>query len=159
MHYFFYYIATVGRIGLLPLMPGTWGSLVALPLTYILSHVLSLEGWVIYLLLLLSLGIISSYALLKDSIETDPSYIVIDELLGQSLVLLVAGLNFQAWICAFIFFRIFDIWKPYPIKKIEEYFENGNKIFQALGIMIDDIVAAAYAIVLLVIIRYCFNIW
>ena len=77
--------------------------------------------------------------------EKDPGYIVIDEVAAQFLVLVAAPLDWRAYAAGFVLFRIFDIWKPPPIRQVERATPGG------LGIMLDDIVAAIYALILLVI--------
>lgn len=158
MKSFFFYIATLGKTGCLPWMPGTWGSLVTLPVTFLLTYLLSPLGWGIYLLLIAGIGTFASYYVLQDSFDPDPSFIVVDELLGHTLVLLCAGSDYRAWILGFILFRVFDILKPSPIRSVEHYFAEGSKWSQAIGIMVDDVIAAIYAIGLLFLIRMLTNI-
>ena len=75
----------------------------------------------------------------------DPRFVVIDEIAAQWLVLLAAPLDPRAYAAAFLLFRVFDILKPWPIRWIERRVPGG------LGIMVDDIGAAIYAVVLLLI--------
>jgi phosphatidylglycerophosphatase A len=70
---------------------------------------------------------------------------VIDEVAAQFLVLVAAPLDWRAYAVGFVLFRIFDIWKPPPIRQVERAVPGG------LGIMLDDIVAAIYALILLAI--------
>src|SRR5438128_12473603 len=75
--------------------------------------------------------------------KKDPSIVVIDEVAGQMIALLSGPFWIQTWwsiLTAFLLFRLFDIWKPYPIRKLESL-ESG------LGIMADDVVAGAYALI------------
>src|SRR2546428_8658170 len=75
--------------------------------------------------------------------KKDPSIVVIDEVAGQMIALLSGPLWLHTWwsvLSAFLLFRLFDIWKPYPIRRLEAL-EAG------LGIMADDIVAGAYALI------------
>jgi phosphatidylglycerophosphatase A len=95
--------------GFLPGAPGTWGSLAALPL-----------AWVI----------------------------VIDEVAGQWLTLFALPLDIFAYAIGFALFRLFDIWKPWPIRAVERRCGGG------FGIMIDDVLAAIYALVVIVIGRW-----
>ncbi len=86
----------------------------------------------------------------------DPSCIVIDEVVGFLLLLILVGHLTEAgisitkidFILAFILFRIFDIWKPFPIDLLEKKFKGG------FGIMIDDIGASIYAYIIFIIIHY-----
>jgi len=75
----------------------------------------------------------------------DPGFIVVDEVAAQFLVLLAAPLNWRGYGAAFLLFRVFDIVKPWPVRAIERRVAGG------LGIMLDDIAAALYAILLLLI--------
>ena len=79
--------------------------------------------------------------------KSDPKEIVVDEFIGQSLVLVFLPVTYQNYILAFIFFRFFDIWKPFPINYIEKKYQN------AFGVIFDDIIAAGYALILFYIIN------
>lgn len=73
----------------------------------------------------------------------DPSIVVVDEVAGQMIALLSGPFWIHTWwsiFTAFLLFRLFDIWKPYPIRKFEAL-ESG------LGIMADDVAAGAYALI------------
>jgi phosphatidylglycerophosphatase A len=144
------FVATFGFIGFLPGAAGTWGSLAALPLGYLI-HLIGGP-------LLLSVTIIVAYGLghWATRVETfeqedlDPSHIVIDEVVGQWIALLPlsAGLWFAGappalfpwpgWVAAFVFFRIFDIWKPGPVGWADR--RKGPT-----GVMLDDVFAGALA--------------
>jgi len=142
-------IATFLYAGYLRPAPGTWGSLAALPVAWVL-HVLG--GPV-----LLALGIIVAFASgwwataleTKGKDDQDPAEIVIDEVAGQWLALLPvsvgaahAGVAITAlwpgWVVAFLAFRLFDIWKPGPIGWADR--RSG-----AMGVMLDDILAGLAA--------------
>jgi phosphatidylglycerophosphatase A len=136
-------VATMGGIGRLKPAPGTWGSLVVLPL--------ALLGPVPALLLALLVTIVGFYAVrevLRDAPEQDPGWIVVDEAAGMLLAL--AGLSAAAGIwgvlIAFGLFRIFDILKPWPISWADR--QEG-----AFGVMLDDIVAGALAALALILAR------
>lgn len=77
--------------------------------------------------------------------KKDPGLVVIDEVLGQWITLMgAARLNWQSFVAAFILFRIFDIWKPWPIRKIEHLPEG-------YGIVCDDLAAGLYGALILYI--------
>ncbi|TEU05255.1 MAG: phosphatidylglycerophosphatase A [Candidatus Aminicenantes bacterium] len=124
--------------GYFPVAPGTLTSLVVI-LAY--KFYLFRLSWSLHLLILFLLFFIGIYASTKvesESRKKDPRKIVIDEACGQLLVLFRMG---DAWfpiLSGFLLFRIFDIIKPYPIKKVET-------LPSGWGIMMDDIVAAIYA--------------
>ena len=75
--------------------------------------------------------------------QHDPGGIVWDEIAAMYLTLLVAPTTISAWILAFVLFRFFDIVKPWPIRDLDHRMRGG------LGIMLDDLVAALYAAILL----------
>ncbi len=155
-------IATCG-VGYLPLAPGTWGSLVGIGvyvlvraaamkffftvgaarnfnLLHVYYGVVALELAVAVMITLV--GIWAAARTEKLSGRKDPGKVVIDEVAGQFIALIpvpfVLGSFWWAAILAFILFRFFDIVKPYPARSLESL-ESG------LGIMADDIVAGAYA--------------
>jgi phosphatidylglycerophosphatase A len=136
-------VSTMGGIGRLKPAPGTWGSLVVLPL--------ALLGPVPALLLALLVTIVGFYAVrevLRDAPEQDPGWIVVDEAAGMLLAL--AGLSAAAsiWgvLIAFGLFRVFDIFKPWPISWADQ--QKG-----AFGVMLDDIVAGALVAAALMLAR------
>ena len=132
-------ISTCFGLGYLPLAPGTWGSLLALPLAWLI-----LSQWAPYILLIIGFvlffaGMLASEIHQKRNEDKDPSYIVIDELVGQLLVLSITPLDWIYFFTAFLLFRVFDIFKPWPISWADRKFRNG------FGIMFDDVLAAGYA--------------
>jgi len=130
----FKYIATVGFIGFFPLFPGTISSAVACIL-YLLFKPTNKELLFICLILFI-VGIFASEKAEKIFAEIDSSYIVIDEFVGYILCIIYIPYSFKNAILAFFLFRFFDIFKPFPIKLLEQKIKGG------IGIMIDDIVAA-----------------
>ena len=156
-------IATCG-VGYLPVAPGTLGSLVGVGLY------LSISGWfygvlemnamqrganLLYVftpqlafMLLLTfattmLGIWAATRTERVVHRKDPSIVVIDEVAGQMIALLSGPFWLHTWwsiLSAFLLFRLFDIWKPYPIRRLEGL-ESG------LGIMADDVLAGVYALI------------
>ncbi len=143
------FIATVGYVGYLPFAPGTWGSVVALPLYFLLPESFFLN--LIFLFFILGWG--STYILLKkDGSDKDPSYIVIDELYAMMLTLMFPfPKHLSLYITvglSFVLFRFFDIVKPWPIHVIDHYFEKKPPFLASLGVMIDDFIAALYVFLL-----------
>lgn len=132
-------VATWFGVGLLPFMPGTWGSLAALPCAWGLVAAggrASLAGAAI---LLFAIGWLVSGPVAAATGRADPGFIVVDEVAAQWLALLAAPLDWRAYAAGFLLFRLFDITKPWPAAAIERRVKGG------LGIMLDDIVAALYA--------------
>ncbi len=128
------FLASGCGLGTLPKVPGTWGSLGALPLWFLFSWLST--GW--YLLLVL---IVSGLAIfIADEAEkylqvTDSPVIVIDEVAGLMLALTGVSLGFGNFLAAFLFFRFFDIVKPFPANWCEENLTGG------WGVVADDLVA------------------
>ena len=141
--------ATLFGVGLLPFAPGTWGSLFGLILFFYTNIYLSINVEFFYLLLIaiiLSAILVCYFAtkMLSDN-EKDQKAIVIDELAGvwiafipvSGIVMMQEFLTYS--VLAFLLFRVFDIWKPYPIGLIDK------KIKNYLGVVLDDLVAGLYA--------------
>jgi len=125
-------IATFFGIGKIPMAPGTWASLAAVPCFYPLVGHPFIHAAV--LVLVYFAGVFASTRLEKDMGEQDPSCAVIDEVLGMGIAMLMIPKEWQFLVMAVIFFRLFDIWKPYPIKKLEKLPGGG-------GMMTDDLLA------------------
>jgi phosphatidylglycerophosphatase A len=135
------FIATGGGSGNLPVAPGTWGSLVALPLAAVLAI---LGGpWLLSLAILLAFvsGVWASGRYARAIGRGDPGSVVIDEIAGQWLAILPVALDWRYYIVAFVLFRFTDITKPWPCRAAE-------RAPGGVGIMLDDIVAGVYAGVL-----------
>ena len=140
-------IATCG-VGYLPLMPGTFGSLLAVGFFVLLPRV-SAVGVLISILVVTFAGIWAGSRTEALSGRKDPGKVVIDEVAGQLIALFPLTL-FARWsnvavIISFILFRFFDIVKPYPADRLQGL--NGG-----MGIMCDDLVAGAYAAVITAIV-------
>ena len=141
--------ATLFGVGLLPFAPGTWGSLFGLILFFYTNIYLSINVQFFYLLLLaiILVAILVCYFATKElsDNEKDQKSIVIDELAGVWIAFIpVSGIvmmqDFLTYsILAFLLFRVFDIWKPYPIGFIDK------KIKNHIGIVLDDLNAGLYA--------------
>jgi phosphatidylglycerophosphatase A len=134
-------VATVGGIGRLPVASGTFGSLVALPFLPVLANLRATSPVTCLLVVvaLVALAIWSAGRAEEILGGHDHSCIVIDEVAGQ----VVAGLFIPpTWLAvglAFVFFRVFDIVKPFPAGTIDGKVEGG------VGVVGDDLVAGAYA--------------
>lgn len=160
--YLAFAVATCG-VGLLPLAPGTWGSVVGVGLYLILRREslrfigalpqgAAINGRPIealYTLLSLAVIICVTAAGVRAATRVeellggkDPGAVVVDEVAGQLITFLFIplGLELRWWqvLAGFILFRAFDIWKPYPVRRLEAL-ESG------LGIMADDVLAGFYA--------------
>ncbi len=136
------FIATGGGSGYLPKAPGTWGSLVGLLLWLPLGR-LALSSYLVMLAGLLVIGVIAAGAAEKIVDRPDPGLVVIDEILGQLIVLAGAPLQVPVLIAAFVLFRFFDILKPWPVGWLDHHIHGG------LGIMLDDAAAGLYGLLVL----------
>jgi phosphatidylglycerophosphatase A len=129
---------TVGYSGLSPKAPGTAGSFVALILGMAILEVLPSDTLFLLSILITVIAVkqIDLYQA-KNNIH-DPKEIVIDELVGMWIALVISGATITQAILSFIFFRIFDIYKPSVIGKIDKNYNNG------LAVMGDDILAGFF---------------
>ncbi|BCA94865.1 phosphatidylglycerophosphatase A [Legionella antarctica] len=144
-----YFIAFGFGSGLMPMAPGTWGTLAAIPLYFLLvgSH------WGVYLtftILAFILGVWVSDKVSNDLGIHDYKGIVWDEVVGYLLTMFLAPKGFIWMLLGFILFRIFDIWKPQPIGYVDK------KVHGGLGIMLDDVLAAVPAWLIMQILAWSF---
>ena len=129
--------------GLAPVAPGTVGSLPGVLLAWLVLP-LPLEWRIAIGTLLLLSGIwICGESARRIGVH-DHSGIVWDEIAGMYLVLLVVPAQPALWALAFALFRLFDIWKPWPIRDLDHRLAGGA------GIMLDDVIAALYAASILI---------
>lgn len=121
--------------------PGTWGTLASLPLFALLQLVFSNSEVALLCLPLFALGVWAAERTGRALGVSDYGGIVIDEIVAMWLVLCVAPPTWLGWLLAFVFFRLFDILKPWPIRWLDQYVKGG------FGVMIDDVLAAVFAII------------
>ena len=133
--------------GLSPFAPGTMGTLVAIPFIFALKS-LGTPGFWIALLLLFLLGIWLCDQVSRKLGVHDHGGIVWDEMVGYWLSMAFVPLQWQWLLAAFVLFRFFDIVKPWPIRQLDQ------KVSGGFGIMIDDIVAALFTIIILAVLQY-----
>jgi phosphatidylglycerophosphatase A len=138
-------VATGFGIGRIPLAPGTWASLAALPCGWLIGGRLDYVGIAAAGAIALLAGWWAAAAVAAQSAARDPGFIVIDEIAAQLLVLAATPRDWGWYACAFLLFRLFDIWKPWPVNWLDHRVEGG------LGVMLDDVAAAIYALIVLVI--------
>jgi phosphatidylglycerophosphatase A len=178
-------IATFFGIGYISFAPGTFGSIVAFPVYFLLTYMLIvlkggvaslgapglINGMLVWIVGLFFIGLWAADKYSKDTGNEDPKEVVIDEVVGQLLTIclivwLVPNIGGEAvfkfeniginkfnlvllnLLSAFVLFRLFDIFKPWPINYIEKRYKGG------LGIMLDDVVAAIFAVVVHFFILY-----
>lgn len=144
-------VTTFGYVGLLRPAPGTWGSAAAVALGLAIDRFLGFPALVLATLAVTALGFWACGQALAGRPDEDPAEIVIDEVAGQWLALLFPAAAFwnmgltdwavaayPGWVAAFAFFRLFDIWKPWVIGRIDR--QGG-----AAGVMGDDLAAGLAA--------------
>jgi phosphatidylglycerophosphatase A len=144
-------IATFFGVGYLPLGPGTWASAITVLLWWAAARWIN-PGWLLAVAIVASLaitliGIPPSTVVARESGRKDPGFVVIDEVAGQMIALIGVPTNWKYLLAGFILFRSFDIVKPFPLRRLE-------KLPGGTGIMMDDVGAGLYALVLLHIWRY-----
>jgi len=144
----FFFIASLGGIGLIRFAPGTFGSIFSWFLFIYLSHYLNM---IVLTSLMFFLGIWVCEIISKDLEEKDDKSIVVDELIGMWIALMptIYFADTQAErttiaILALVLFRFFDIVKPYPINLLDQKFKNG------FGIVIDDVAAGIITLLILI---------
>ena len=137
-----YFIAAGFGSGLMPFAPGTWGTLAALPIYWVLS-LYSLPVYLGVTIIAFVLGVWVADWVSRDLGEHDYGGIVWDEIVGYLLTMVLVPVSLTWMIVGFVLFRLFDIWKPQPIRYIDQ------KVTGGLGIMLDDVLAAAFAWVVL----------
>lgn len=131
--------------GTAPVAPGTFGTLLGIPL-YLLMQSWSLPVYVAACAVLFGFGVIICHITARDLKVHDHAGIVFDEIVGY-LVTMIAAPTGWLWVgLGFLLFRLFDIWKPWPIRSADRRISGG------FGIMFDDLLAAVYAGVMLWII-------
>lgn len=130
-----YFIAFGFGSGLSPIAPGTCGTLAAIPLYGLLSSCSSLV-YILVTCVAFVLGIKVSDIVSRDLGEHDYKGIVWDEMVGYWLTMFMVPKGLLWAIAGFLLFRLFDIWKPWPISFIDRRVQGG------LGIMLDDVLAA-----------------
>ena len=133
-------------------MPGTWASLAALPCAWAIRDTGGLAALAVAAAVAFAVGWAAAEPVARASGQHDPGFIVIDEIAAQWLTLLAAPLDWRWYAAAFLLFRLFDIVKPWPIRAIERRVAGG------LGIMLDDVMAAIYALVVLLITQEIFDV-
>ena len=136
------FIATGAGSGYLPKAPGTWGTLVGLLLWWPLAG-LSLTAYLATVAVLFIVGVASAGAAEKILDRGDPGVVGIGEIVGGLIALAAGPLHPVAALAGFALFRLFDIAKPFPVGWVDRHLHGG------LGIMLDDVAAGLYALLVL----------
>jgi phosphatidylglycerophosphatase A len=133
-------IASVFYIGFIPGAPGTYASIVttlSFFSVYFFSHKIVPELHVSAVCLITLIGILASAEVSGATGIEDPSFVVIDEVAGQLLTFLFLPVNSLNLIAGTVAFRVFDVWKPFPIRRLES-------LGSGVGTMADDLLAGVY---------------
>ncbi|VAW40548.1 Phosphatidylglycerophosphatase A [hydrothermal vent metagenome] len=136
------FIATGAWSGYLPKAPGTWGSAVGVLLWLGLGQ-LALAPYLGGVALLLLIGTVCAGSAEKIVDRSDPGLVVIDEVVGQLIALTMVPARPLPVLAGFLLFRLLDITKPFPAGWLDRHIHGG------LGIMLDDVVAGLYALLIL----------
>ncbi len=132
-------LATWFGSGLVRPAPGTIGSLAALPVGYVIQATMGVYGMALAALLITIVGVMAADRYSKASGKKDDQSIVIDEVAGLWIAAIPAGTSPELWAIAFLLFRIFDIYKPWPASFFDKRGKGG------LDIMLDDVIAGIFA--------------
>jgi len=138
-------VGTFFGIGELHPGPGTWASVVTVLLWWTLSGVIQSHLSAIAIVstcAVIAIGIPASTIVARESGMKDPGFVVIDEVAGQMIPLIIAPLRWKYLLASLILFRCFDILKPPPLRALE-------KLPEGTGIVLDDVGAGLYALLVL----------
>lgn len=133
--------------GTIPFAPGTMGTLMAIPFYLLIRH-FPLGIYISIVIVATMVGVWVCDVTEKALGTHDYKGIVWDEVCGYGVTMLAAPHHWQWVVIGFFLFRLFDIWKPWPICWIDRYVQGG------LGVMLDDVLAGVYSLVVLQIVYY-----
>jgi phosphatidylglycerophosphatase A len=137
---FGYILGTAGGLGYSPVAPGTVGSAAAV-LLFVLSRDLQAANPYLFGIVIVAVflaGTAAARIVASAENNEDPKIVVVDEVVGQWIALFGLALSWKGLLAAFLLFRLMDIWKPFPIRRLEP-------IGGGWGIMLDDVLAGIYA--------------
>ena len=144
-------VATFFGAGRLKPGPGTWGSLATTILWALASLRIPLASrtWatIVAAGAVTLIGIPAATRVARASRLKDPQFVVIDEVAGQLVSLIAVPLAWKTFLASFILFRVFDMWKPFPIRRLEQLPEG-------TGIVVDDLGAGLYALTIMHLLLY-----
>ena len=133
----FIFLATGCGIGYVPLIPGTFGTLPGLPLCFLMAKIpIAVAAGAVVGIILVSMWIAGEAE--KALGQKDPRKIVIDEIAGLAVALMGLPFNSVTVVLGFIVFRVFDSWKPFPLRLLERRLSGG------IGVVMDDVGAGIY---------------
>lgn len=135
--------------GLAPKAPGTFGTLAAIPVFYLMQP-LPIVSYLVLTAFLFILGIWFCQKTVDWLQQDDPSAIVWDEIVGYLITMAAAPSGWLWIVLGFVLFRLFDIVKPWPVSLADKKLHGG------FGVMLDDVIAGLYALLVLQLIAYFF---
>jgi phosphatidylglycerophosphatase A len=136
----------------MPVAPGSWASLAALPCGWLIRGSGGIGALAVATIAVFALGWWASARVAAASGIADPGFVVVDEIAAQWLTLIAIPLDWRWYFAAFVLFRSFDIWKPFPVSWFDRNVKGG------LGVMLDDVMAALYALAVLAIAEGAFGV-
>ena len=139
-------ISTIFYIGYSKYFPGTIGSLLAIPTGMLILKIGGVVALLISIFILTLIALFSIEIYIKEYQSSDPKEIIIDEFIGQLIVLIFTSFSSLAIFIGFLLFRFFDISKLYPVNKVE-------KIRGPIGVLADDIVAGLMTCIIILLIK------
>lgn len=139
-------IGTFFGVGTLRPGPGTWGSTATVLLWAGFAPYfpvpLRLPLNILLATLAIMIGIPAATRVARASGKKDPQHVVIDEVAGQLITLVAAPLHWKPTLAGLILFRVFDMWKPFPVRNLE-------KLPEGTGIVLDDVAAGVYGLIVM----------
>jgi len=136
--------------GYMPVAPGTWGTLVAFPLHFLLIR-LPQTSYYMSLAVVFIVAVFTAGSAEKILDRGDPGIVVIDEIIGMLIGLIGAPLKVVPMLAAFFVFRFFDIIKPFPAGWADRHLHGG------LGIVLDDVIAGIYTLLVMQLLKTWLN--
>ena len=139
-------VGTFFGVGTLHPGPGTWGSTATVILwagfAQYCPDALRLPLNILLAVLAIAIGIPAATRVARASGRKDPQHVVIDEVAGQLITLVAAPLHWKPMLAGLILFRVFDMWKPVPVRNLE-------KLPEGTGIVMDDVAAGVYGLIVM----------
>ncbi|MCG6975239.1 MAG: phosphatidylglycerophosphatase A [Acidiferrobacterales bacterium] len=129
--------------GAAPYAPGTFGTLAAIPLYLVLAHFLTWPLYALFAVAMFGFGVWLCDRTERDIGVHDHSGIVWDEFVGYLVTMFAVPVDWVWVVAGFFLFRLFDVWKPFPVRQLERRYQNG------FGNMADDLLAGIYANIVL----------
>lgn len=126
----------------MPFAPGTFGSLVGVVLFWFMAS-MAAGVYAAIVVLMFVAGIFICGQTARDVGAIDPGFIVYDEIVGFLVAMYLLPADWRWIVAGFVIYRIFDIWKPFPIHYVEQHLGLGS------GIMTDDVIAGVYTFIIL----------